>query len=174
MRKHTDMFFAYFTVISYEFNPCGERSKDLYPRGNSRRHPVQLHFRGSYRWEAHSFAGSPRLLCELTRRKRERFHSGCSAGLCSLADRGAYSQLPAPPQFVATASAGTTSNDLGEKRLTPGEYKFPQQGNPRTGSSGVGGIQTVVLKGDPNKAGLYTIMLRVPAHKQIVAQLLVL
>jgi len=34
--------------------------------------------------------------------------------------------------------------------------------------------QTVVLKGDPNKAGLYTIMLRVPAHKQIVAQLLVL
>jgi hypothetical protein len=82
--------------------------------------------------------------------------------------------FPDLPQFVATTTVGTTSNDLCEKRLTPGEYKFPQQGNPRTGSSGVGGIQTVVLKGDPNKAGLYTIMLRVPAHKQIVAQLPVL
>jgi pimeloyl-ACP methyl ester carboxylesterase/uncharacterized RmlC-like cupin family protein len=63
----------------------------------------------------------------------------------------------------------TTENDLGEKRLTPSEFKFPQQGNPGTGSSGVGGIQTVVLKGDPNESGVYTIMLRVPAHTQIAA-----
>jgi eukaryotic-like serine/threonine-protein kinase len=65
------------------------------------------------------------------------------------------------PQVAATSSAGTTSNDLGEKRLTPAEYDFPQHGNPGTGSSGVGGIQTVVLKGNPNTAGVYTIMLRV-------------
>ena len=56
----------------------------------------------------------------------------------------------------------------GEKRVTPSEYKFPQQGNPGTGSSGVG-IKTVVLKGDPNQAGMYTIMLQVPAHTQIAA-----
>ena len=31
------------------------------------------------------------------------------------------------------------------------------------------GIQTVVLKGDPNETGVYTIMLRVPAHTQIGA-----
>lgn len=31
------------------------------------------------------------------------------------------------------------------------------------------GIQTVVLKGDPNETGVYTIMLRVPAHTQIAA-----
>ena len=31
------------------------------------------------------------------------------------------------------------------------------------------GIQTVVLKGDPNEAGVNTIMLRVPAHTQIAA-----
>jgi hypothetical protein len=68
------------------------------------------------------------------------------------------------PQVAATTGAGAPSNDLGEKRLTPAEYEFPQQGNPGTGSSGVGGIHTVVLKGDPNKAGVYTIMLRVPAH----------
>jgi len=63
----------------------------------------------------------------------------------------------------------TADNDGGETRLTPGEFKFPQQGNPGTGSSGVGGIQTVVLKGDPNETSVYTIMLRVPAHTQIAA-----
>jgi pimeloyl-ACP methyl ester carboxylesterase/uncharacterized RmlC-like cupin family protein len=73
------------------------------------------------------------------------------------------------PQAAATTSAGATSTDLGEKRLTPAEYEFPQQGNPGTGSSGIGGIQTVVLKGDPNKPGIYTIMLRVPAHTKIAA-----
>jgi pimeloyl-ACP methyl ester carboxylesterase/quercetin dioxygenase-like cupin family protein len=71
---------------------------------------------------------------------------------------------PAPIAVRTAANA-----DLGEKRLTPGEFDFPQQGNPGTGSSGVGGIQTVVLKGDPNEAGVYTIMLRVPAHTQIAA-----
>jgi pimeloyl-ACP methyl ester carboxylesterase len=63
----------------------------------------------------------------------------------------------------------TANKDVGETRLTPSEFKFPQQGNPGTGSSGVGGIQTVVLKGDPNESGVYTIMLRVPAHTQIAA-----
>jgi pimeloyl-ACP methyl ester carboxylesterase/uncharacterized RmlC-like cupin family protein len=72
---------------------------------------------------------------------------------------------PAAPIPVRT----TAENDLGEKRLTPSEFDFPQQGNPGTGSSGVGGIQTVVLKGDPNESGVYTIMLRVPAHTQIAA-----
>jgi pimeloyl-ACP methyl ester carboxylesterase/uncharacterized RmlC-like cupin family protein len=65
--------------------------------------------------------------------------------------------------------AGTTSGESGEERLTPAEYKFPHHGNPGTGSSGVGGIETVVLKGDPNQAGVYTIMLHVPAHTQIAA-----
>ena len=62
-----------------------------------------------------------------------------------------------------------SGNALGEKRLTPSEFEFPQRGNPGTGSSGVGGIQTVVLKGDPNESGVYTIMLRVPAHTQVAA-----
>src|SRR5437588_112992 len=72
------------------------------------------------------------------------------------------------PQVAAPAVASTAA-DLGEKRLTPTEYKFPQVGNPGTGSSGVGGIDTVVLKGDPDNAGVYTIMLRVPAHTKIAA-----
>src|SRR6201987_213970 len=72
---------------------------------------------------------------------------------------------PAPTSSVLA----TSDNDPGEKRLPPSEFKFPEQGNPGTGSSGVGGIRTVVLKGDPNNVGVYTIMLRVPAHTKIAA-----
>jgi pimeloyl-ACP methyl ester carboxylesterase/quercetin dioxygenase-like cupin family protein len=56
-----------------------------------------------------------------------------------------------------------------EERIASSEFKFPEQGNPGTGSSGVSDIRTVVLKGDPNQAGVYTIMLRVPAHTRIAA-----
>jgi quercetin dioxygenase-like cupin family protein len=55
-----------------------------------------------------------------------------------------------------------------ERRVTPGEFKFPE-GAAGTGTSGVSGIQTVVLKGDPDHAGLYTIMLRIPAKTGIAA-----
>jgi len=54
-----------------------------------------------------------------------------------------------------------------EERLSATDYKFPDKGNLGTGSSGVAGIETIVLKGDPNQAGVYTIMLRVPAHTHI-------
>jgi hypothetical protein len=36
-------------------------------------------------------------------------------------------------------------------------------------TSGVNGIQTRVLKGDPNKAGSYTIQLTIPANTKIEA-----
>jgi pimeloyl-ACP methyl ester carboxylesterase/uncharacterized RmlC-like cupin family protein len=71
--------------------------------------------------------------------------------------------------LVARTVAGSASGDSGEERFTPAEYKFPQRGNPGTGSSGIGGIETVVLKGNPDQAGVYTIMLRVPAHTRIAA-----
>jgi pimeloyl-ACP methyl ester carboxylesterase/uncharacterized RmlC-like cupin family protein len=74
------------------------------------------------------------------------------------------SEISAP-----TLPTSATGTDPREKRVTPAEYEFPQQGNPGTGSSGVTGIETVVLKGDPNSAGVYTIMLRVPPHTQIAA-----
>jgi pimeloyl-ACP methyl ester carboxylesterase len=65
--------------------------------------------------------------------------------------------------------ASNVAGGADPQRLTPTEYKFWQTGNPGTGSSGVAGIETVVLKGNPNQAGLYTIMLRVPAHTRIAA-----
>jgi hypothetical protein len=54
-----------------------------------------------------------------------------------------------------------------EKRLTQVEYTLPAKGNPDTGSSGVAEIKTLVLKGDPDRPGVYTIMLRVPPHTRI-------
>ena len=74
--------------------------------------------------------------------------------------------IDGPPPDHSVASSAVNP---GEERFTPAEYKFPQRGNPGTGSSGVGGIETVVLKGNPDKAGVYTIMLRVPAHTRIAA-----
>src|SRR5439155_1598157 len=72
------------------------------------------------------------------------------------------------PQLAVPTVAGSAGH-VAETRLTPAEYEFPQHGNPGTGSSGVGGIETVVLKGDPDSAGVYTIMLSVPAHTQMAA-----
>jgi len=56
-----------------------------------------------------------------------------------------------------------------EERLTNSEYEFPDKGNLGTGSSGISGIETIVLKADPNQAGVYTIMLCVPAHTRMAA-----
>ena len=55
------------------------------------------------------------------------------------------------------------------QRLTQAEImKIPASG-AGAGTAGVSGIQTRVLKGDPNKPGLYTIQLTVPANTRIEA-----
>jgi hypothetical protein len=51
-----------------------------------------------------------------------------------------------------------------ERRLTPEEFKFPETAGAGTGTSGASGIQTVVLKGDPDQACLHAIMLRILAN----------
>jgi pimeloyl-ACP methyl ester carboxylesterase len=56
-----------------------------------------------------------------------------------------------------------------ERRIAAGEFRFPDGQAAGTGTSGLSGIRTVVLKGDPAEAGLYTIMLRIPAHTRIAA-----
>jgi hypothetical protein len=52
----------------------------------------------------------------------------------------------------------------GARRIAPAEYQFSTAIAGGTGTSSVDGIRTVVVKGDPNAAGLYTIMLYVPAQ----------
>jgi uncharacterized RmlC-like cupin family protein len=54
-------------------------------------------------------------------------------------------------------------------RLTPGEIAAKEAGGAGAGTSGVAGIQTTVLLGDPTKPGLYTIRLSIPANTKIQA-----
>src|SRR6476661_6699750 len=55
-----------------------------------------------------------------------------------------------------------------QQRLTPKEIQWPASAQA-VGTSNVAGIQTVVVKGDPTKAGLYTLMLKVPPNVKIQA-----
>lgn len=57
----------------------------------------------------------------------------------------------------------------GEQRVTPNEVKWPPAAAGGVGTSGVSGTQTVVLKGDPSKPGLYTLLLRVGPNTKIEA-----
>ena len=56
-----------------------------------------------------------------------------------------------------------------QERLTVAEIDAHEHAGAGAGTSGVSGIQTIVLTGDPTRAGLYTIELRVPAHTCIQA-----
>ena len=66
------------------------------------------------------------------------------------------------------AAAGVAVAD-GEVRLTPREIAAEAKGGPGAGTSGVAGIRTTLLSGDPTKAGLYTIRLSIPAKTTIQA-----
>ena len=72
----------------------------------------------------------------------------------------------APLLILAVGRAQDTKPD---KRLTPSEINSLSPTGAGAGTSGVGGIQTRVLKGDPTKPGLYTIQLTVPANTKIEA-----
>jgi pimeloyl-ACP methyl ester carboxylesterase/quercetin dioxygenase-like cupin family protein len=54
-------------------------------------------------------------------------------------------------------------------RLSPADVAALAQTGPGAGSSGVDGIRTVAMEGDPTQPGLYTIRLTVPPHTRIEA-----
>lgn len=70
---------------------------------------------------------------------------------------------------VALAFATPAFAQAQQERLTPAEIEALAKGGAGPGTSGVTGIQTTVLLGDPTKAGPYTIEIRVPAHTRIAA-----
>jgi quercetin dioxygenase-like cupin family protein len=72
---------------------------------------------------------------------------------------------------IAATLIGAAGNaqEAGEIRLPPDAFDFTKAEGAGAGTSGVTGIQTIVLKGDPTRPGLYTILLRVPAHTKIAA-----
>jgi quercetin dioxygenase-like cupin family protein len=70
---------------------------------------------------------------------------------------------------VLLAFAGAASAQDHQLRLSPPEIDGLVQGGATAGTSGVTGIRTTVLYGDPTKAGPYTIALRVPPNTRIAA-----
>ena len=66
-------------------------------------------------------------------------------------------------------AAAALSAQSGGLRVTPSDVKWPAPAAGGVGSSGVSGTQTVVLKGDPAKPGLYSMLLRVGPNTKIEA-----
>jgi quercetin dioxygenase-like cupin family protein len=70
---------------------------------------------------------------------------------------------------MLAAFFGVAQSVNSSQRLTPSEIAALPPTGAGAGTSGVSGIQTRVLKGDPNKPGLYTIQLTIPANTKIEA-----
>lgn len=70
--------------------------------------------------------------------------------------------------FIVAASAAIAQS-LPEMRMTPSEIQASALDSNQIGSSGVAGVHTKVVFGDPSKVGFYTILLFVPAHTTIQA-----
>jgi quercetin dioxygenase-like cupin family protein len=66
-------------------------------------------------------------------------------------------------------AASATAQSLPEMRMTPAEIRSSSVDSNQIGSSGVPGVHTKVIFGDPSKAGFYSILLFVPAHTTIRA-----
>ena len=71
--------------------------------------------------------------------------------------------------LIVLSGAALAAQGGGEMRITPTEVKWPAPAAGGVGTSGVSGTQTVVLKGDPTKPGLYTMALRVGPNTKIEA-----
>jgi hypothetical protein len=69
--------------------------------------------------------------------------------------------------LLAAVSLGATN--LAQIRVTPAEVDAMQAHDAGAGTSGVSGIRTTVVEGDPTQAGRYTIRLSVPANTRIQA-----
>jgi quercetin dioxygenase-like cupin family protein len=67
------------------------------------------------------------------------------------------------------AASVATAQSLPEMRLTPAEIQTSALDSNQIGSSGLPGVHTKVVFGDPSKVGFYTILLFVPAHTTIQA-----
>ena len=67
------------------------------------------------------------------------------------------------------AASAAIAQSLPEMRMTPAEMRASALDSNQIGSSGLSGVHTKVIFGDPSKVGFYTILLFVPAHTTIQA-----
>ena len=75
----------------------------------------------------------------------------------------------APAVVVLVLAGGALTAQSEQQRLTPAEVPWPTGRSSLIGTSGVSGIQTVTLKGNPSQPGLYTLLLRVGPNTRIEA-----
>lgn len=73
------------------------------------------------------------------------------------------------PRETVALVMGFLDDTHGQVRLTPDEIQAKGMVDSGAGTSGVSGIRTTVLSGDPAQAGLYTIRLTVPPRTKIAA-----
>lgn len=78
------------------------------------------------------------------------------------------SHIAAGAALLALLSAVAVGAEL-QIRLTPEEAAALAAHSAGAGTSGIAGIRTTVLAGDPSATGLYAIRLSVPAHTRIAA-----
>jgi hypothetical protein len=71
--------------------------------------------------------------------------------------------------LALAAASAAIAQSLPEMRITPAEIRASALDNNQIGSSGLPGVHTKVIFGDPSKVGFYTILLFVPAHTTIQA-----
>ena len=76
---------------------------------------------------------------------------------------------PSGATNALTRFLGASSSALPQMRMTPAEIAANQTGSDQIGSSGLAGVSTKVLFGDPSRQGFYTIVLFVPANTTIPA-----
>src|SRR5713226_6175665 len=67
------------------------------------------------------------------------------------------------------AASTAIAQSLPEMRMTPSEIRASALDNNQIGSSGLSGVHTKVIFGDPSKVGYYAILLFVPPHTTIQA-----
>ena len=80
-----------------------------------------------------------------------------------------YAALSAALIAASVLTSGAQARLNGPGTLKLSDIPWPPASAGGTGTSGVAGIQTVVLKGDPTKPGVYVLALRAPANMTIQA-----
>ena len=68
---------------------------------------------------------------------------------------------------VLSLAADCMADGTSQRRITPDEISRLEQMGGGPGTSGMEGIRTTILSGDPNGPGLYTIRLFVPGNMRI-------
>jgi len=71
--------------------------------------------------------------------------------------------------LAVLAGSSLFAQSPGELRVAPADVMWPAPAGGSVGTSGNAGTQTVVLKGDPTKPGLYSMLLRVGPNTRIEA-----